>query len=68
MKPVDLIILAVIAVVLGVVLRYIHRARKRGIKCIGCPDGARCGGKCSGYSGNCCGSNTHADHDPTPHK
>ena len=33
------------------------KAKKKGIKCIGCPDGAKCSGNCTGCSGNCCGKN-----------
>ena len=53
MGPVDYLILAVIAAILGLVVFYIVRSKKKGVKCIGCPDGATCSGKCSGCSGNC---------------
>ena len=52
----DVLVIAVIALVLGLAVRYIIRAKKKGIKCIGCPDGAKCAGDCAGCSGNCCGS------------
>ncbi len=55
MKLVDMIVLAVIALIIGLVVFYIHRAKKKGAKCIGCPDGATCGGHCSGCCGNCAG-------------
>jgi len=55
MGPVDYIIIVVVALILGLSARYIYKAKKKGIKCIGCPDGATCSGKCSGCSGNCCG-------------
>jgi len=55
MKPVDFLILAVIAAIVGLVILYIHRSKKKGVKCIGCPDGAKCSGNCSGCSGNCGG-------------
>lgn len=50
MKPVDMIILTVIAVVVGLVIRFLCKAKKRGVRCIGCPEGA----KCANCSGNCC--------------
>ena len=52
-------ILATLAVVLilGGAIFYIVRSKKKGVKCIGCPDGAKCAGKCSGCSGNCSGCN-----------
>lgn len=56
MKPVDIIILVVVAAVVGLVIWYLYRATKKGIKCIGCPDGVKCAGRCDGCSGNCCGN------------
>jgi hypothetical protein len=55
MNPIDYVIIAVVVLALGLALWYIHRTKKKGIKCIGCPDGAKCSGHCSGCSGNCCG-------------
>lgn len=55
MKPIDFILIGVIVTILGLVIWYIVRAKKRGTKCIGCPDGPKCSGNC-GCSGNCCGS------------
>ena len=40
----NVIIIAVIAAAIGLAGRYLYRAKKRGVKCIGCPSG--CGGKC----------------------
>ncbi|MBE6939358.1 MAG: FeoB-associated Cys-rich membrane protein [Ruminococcaceae bacterium] len=54
MKPIDFLIIAVVVVILGSVLWYLRRAKKKGVKCIGCPDGAKCSGACSGC-GNGCG-------------
>ena len=52
MIMVDLIVVAIIAVMLACALRYIYKAKKSGKKCIGCPDGGACamsknGGACS---------------------
>ena len=44
----NIIILAVIAVILALSGRYLYRAKKRGVKCIGCPSGCSCNGKCGG--------------------
>ena len=55
MNPIDILVIAVIAVIVGLVMWYIHRSKKKGIKCIGCPDGAKCSGNCSGCTGNCGG-------------
>jgi len=53
MKPVDFIIIAVIVAILGFVIRYIYKAKKKGVKCIGCPDGGSCSGHCAGCAGSC---------------
>lgn len=53
MGPVDYIIIAVIALIIGGAAFYIYKAKKSGKKCIGCPDSGTCSGKCSGCSGNC---------------
>lgn len=55
MKLIDMIVIAVIVLILGLVIYYIRKAKKKGIKCIGCPNGGTCGGNCSGCNGNCCG-------------
>jgi len=61
MNTIDFIMIAVIVLILGSVFLYIRRSRKKGIKCIGCPDGAKCAGRCSGCSGNCCGKGAGKD-------
>ncbi len=55
MKPIDFLVIALIAAMLGLVIRYLYKAKKRGVKCIGCPDGAKCTGACSSCSGHCAG-------------
>ena len=44
----NLIILAVVAVIITLSGRYLYRAKKRGVKCIGCPGGCSCNGKTGG--------------------
>ena len=46
MKPIDIIVIAVIATIVGLVMWYVYRSKKKGIKCIGCPDGTKCSGNC----------------------
>ena len=53
----DLIVVAVVLIVLGLVTFYIIRAKKQGQKCIGCPDSRTCSGCCSSCRG-CSGQNT----------
>jgi len=37
-----IIILVVLAIV-GLAIFYVVRSKKKGVKCIGCPEGVRCG-------------------------
>ena len=49
-------IVGVLSWQLGAAARYVIQARKRGVKCIGCPDG----GCCHGGEGGCaCGQESH---------
>ena len=49
----DIIALLVIALILGLAIFYIVKAKKSGKKCIGCPDSAGCSGKCNACSCGC---------------
>lgn len=53
---VNFIIIAVVGLIVGCAAGYIHKEKKRGVKCIGCPDGTTCGGNCAGCNG--CGGKT----------
>ena len=53
MKSVDILIIAVIVVILGSAILFLHRAKKKGIKCVGCPDSSTCSGNCGNCSGSC---------------
>ena len=52
---VNILIIVVVGVIVGAAACYIYREKKRGVKCIGCPEGCACSGSCSGCSG--CGDN-----------
>lgn len=52
MNPIDIVLIAVIALIISGAAAYIIKAKKGGKKCIGCPDSASCGKKCSGCGGN----------------
>lgn len=57
----NLIVIALIAAIVGASALYIYKAKKRGVKCVGCPDSGSCaskscGGNCAGCSGKCCGN------------
>ena len=51
----NLIIIVVVAAIIGFASLYIYKEKKRGVKCIGCPNGCSCSGSCGGNCG-CCGS------------
>ncbi len=42
----NFVIIAVLLCIVGGIIAYLHRAKKRGETCIGCPYGRQCGGKC----------------------
>lgn len=65
---VDFILVVVLLVIIGAAVIYIRKAKKKGVKCIGCPVAGECAhkNKTSGCGG--CGSdgtktdcNCHAD-------
>ena len=47
MNP-NIILIVVLVLILGGAALYIVRAKRRGQRCIGCPDASRCSGGCSG--------------------
>ena len=51
----NFIVIAVVALVIGLAVFYIRKEKRRGVQCIGCPDSKTCSGHCAGCSG-CCGS------------
>ncbi len=59
MNGIDILILAVIAMILGASVYAIYRSKKSGKKCIGCPDSGACSGKCSGSCSGCPGNCSH---------
>ncbi len=48
----DVILIIVLLAIVGAAIVYIIRAKKSGVRCIGCPSGGNCSGSCSG---NCSG-------------
>ena len=46
------IIVAILALIIGAIVFYLVRAKKRGQKCIGCPYAKQCGGGCCGAKQN----------------
>ncbi len=42
----NFILIAVLVVVLALAIGYVIKQKKKGIKCIGCPDSKNCSGNC----------------------
>lgn len=55
MNPVDIIVVAVIALIVGGAVFYIVKEKKRGRKCIGCPYSSQCGKSGKSIGCSCCG-------------
>ncbi len=51
MGPVDYLIIFIVAAILGFAIGYIRKAKKAGVKCVGCPNAKNCSGNC-GDCGN----------------
>ncbi len=51
----NFIVIMIIAIILTLVILYIIKAKKSGVKCIGCPDAKNCQGRANGCCGNCGG-------------
>ncbi len=46
MTTVDIIVSAVLVLIIGGAVAYIVKSKKKGQKCIGCPNAKQCGGNC----------------------
>ena len=57
----NFVVAGILLLVLGAAIAYIVKAKKSGVKCIGCPDGGTCSGHCGGSSGCGCGCQSHED-------
>ncbi len=44
----DFIIIFVLLGIIGGIIAYLYKAKKRGQTCIGCPYAKQCGGHCHG--------------------
>lgn len=42
----DYLVIALVALVMGIAAAYVYRSKKKGKGCIGCPCAGSCGGKC----------------------
>lgn len=57
----DLIIIGILLCIIGSIVAYLYKAKKRGQTCIGCPYGGQCGGRREG--GCCTGQKKEEAHD-----
>ena len=48
----NVIIAVILLAIVGGIVWYLRRAKKRGETCIGCPYAKKCGGKCNGSCGH----------------
>ena len=56
---VDFIVAVVLLLIIGAIVYYLYRAKKRGETCIGCPYAKQCGsGTCGGH-GHAAASKRH---------
>lgn len=42
MDMADMIVAGIVLVIVGAAVRYLVKAKKKGVKCIGCPSGCDC--------------------------
>ena len=53
----NLIVILVVLAIVGLAIFYVVRSKKKGVKCIGCPEGVHCGkAGCEDCSGCAVGS------------
>lgn len=45
------IAVGIILVIIGAIIFYLIREKKKGVTCVGCPYAKQCSGKCSGGCG-----------------
>ncbi len=42
----NVILILILLLIIGLICRYLYKAKKRGQTCIGCPYAKQCAGKC----------------------
>lgn len=65
----NLIIILVTLAIVGAIIFYLYREKKRGVTCVGCPYAKQCGGGsgahaaggCTGHAESGCGCGVSAD-------
>lgn len=51
----DVLVIGIILLVVGIAVKYILKAKRSGVKCIGCPSAGMCSGKGEGHEACNCG-------------
>ena len=59
----NLIVIAMLIGIIGAAVLYIRKEKKKGVRCIGCPDAGCCSAKGCGNSTENCNCGSHRD-DP----
>lgn len=44
----NIIIVAILGLIAAAIIFYLVRQKKKGVKCVGCSFGGKCGGNCGG--------------------
>lgn len=55
----NIIVIVILVAIIGGIIYYIHKEKKKGVKCIGCPYAKQCGGNCSGSHTHITDNQTH---------
>lgn len=55
----NILVAGFILMIFGFAVSYIYKEKKRGVKCIGCPNAAACASAQNGIQG--CGCGCHAE-------
>ncbi len=58
----NIIVIAIVALIVGLAVWYIRKEKRRGVQCVGCPDSKTCSGHCAGCSGNCGANKNNQGH------
>lgn len=51
---IDVILVLIILAIVGAACGYLIKAKKRGIRCVGCPDSGTCAGSCGSSGEDSC--------------
>ncbi len=62
----NFIVIGILALIVGAVILYLIREKKKGVKCIGCPHGKQCSSKHCGNCGGGCASHTEDQEGKNP--